>query len=76
MRPLTRLLLLVVPMGLLLLPGQGLAKDDETQNSSQKETTDSPSELFGFGKKHVALTAGYGFTIKIGGRTDDMNDLE
>jgi opacity protein-like surface antigen len=53
-----------------------LAADDETQNSFQKNTTGSHTELFGFGKMEVALTAGYGFAIKVGGRTDDMNDLE
>ncbi len=76
MRPLTRLLLLVGAMGLLLLPGQGLAEDDQTQNSSQKQTTGSHTGRFGYGKKELALTAGYGFSIKIGGRTDDIDDLE
>ena len=62
-------------MGLFLLPGQGSAGDD-AQLSTQKETTAPHTGLFGYGKKKFAITAGYGSIIQIGGRTDDMNDLE
>jgi opacity protein-like surface antigen len=63
-------------LGILLLPGQGWTGDNDTELSTQEEATASPAGLFGYGKKEFAITAGYGFTIPVGGRTDDMEDLE
>ena len=76
MRLLYRLLLGVPAMGILLLPGHGRAGADDAQLSSQSETTDAHIGLFGYGKKEFSIIAGYGSIIQIGGRTDDMNDLE